>query len=83
MDWDYQGTQVRDRCEANFVLPGKKNLNFLEGTGTNYNLSIDISYQYFVQQYKQCNSYKYNKYANSAIKYSNSGTVHFFQNDGQ
>ena len=32
----------------------------MEGTGTNYNLSIDISYQYFVQQYKQCNSYKLN-----------------------
>ena len=57
---------MRDRCEANFVLPvrtlSKKILTFWKVQVFYYNLIIviGISYQYFVQQYKQCNSYKLN-----------------------
>ena len=57
---------MRDRCEANFVLPvrtlSKKILTFWKVKVFYYNLIIviGISYQYFVQQYKQCNSYKLN-----------------------
>ena len=57
---------MRDRCEAKFVLPvrtlSKKILTFWKVQVFYYNLIIviGISYQYFVQQYKQCNSYKLN-----------------------